>query len=112
MARRVCTTQPGDSACCVAAQRGLLGRPMTFTDRRGNQRCGQCDLGTSRSRDPRKAGKPIFIFRFHTNAMCNIGPRGCAALASLAPGGVPPMQGPIMPGPQGGPGGFLQLPGR
>lgn len=109
MSRRVCTTQPGDSACCVAAQRGLLGRPMTFTDRRGNQRCGQCDLGTSMSRDPRKRGKPIFIFRFHTNAMCNIGPRGCAALASVQGGGGMAM--PPMPGPQGG-GGFLQIPGR
>jgi hypothetical protein len=85
---------------------------MTFTDRRGNARCGQCDLGSSQSRDPRKRGRPIFIFRFHTNAMCNIGPRGCAALATQQGGmGAPPPvtgMGPIMipPGFQTG-GGFL-----
>lgn len=66
--------------CCMAAQRGLLGRPMTFTTRNGTQRCGQCDVVPSMSRNPMKAGRPVFRFRFHSNAMCGIGPRGCAAL--------------------------------
>lgn len=80
MARKVCQTMAGDSVCCMAAQRGLLGRPMTFTTRNGARRCGQCDVVPSMSRNPMKAGKPVFRFRFHSNAMCGIGPSGCAAL--------------------------------
>lgn len=109
MARKVCTTTAGDSPCCVAAQRGLLGRPMTFTTRTGAVRCGQCDVVPSMSRNPMKAGKPVFRFRFHTNAMCNIGPRGCAALQGMTGAGgiaAPPIMGPQLGG------GFLQIPPR
>jgi hypothetical protein len=85
---------------------------MTFTTRTGSTRCGQCDVVASMSTNPQKRGKPVFRFRFHTNAMCNIGPRGCAALATMGGGvqGVTGM-GPVMPGPQAG-GGFLAIPGR
>lgn len=85
MSRKVCTTQAGDSVCCVAAQRGLLGKPITFTTRTGAQRCGQCDVVPSQSRNPAKTGKPVFQFRFHSNSQCGIGPRGCAALATAQP---------------------------
>ena len=81
---------------------------MTFTTRSGSTRCGQCDVVPSMSTNPQKRGKPVFRFRFHTNATCNIGPRGCAALATQGAGMQ--MAGPIMPGPQSSP--FLAIPGR
>lgn len=87
--RRVCQTTPGDSACCLAAQQGLLGRPFRFRDRSGHERCGQCDTRPSQSRDPRKAGRMVFQFRFHKNAQCGIGPSGCAALAQPGTAGGP-----------------------
>lgn len=81
MARKVCTTTQGDSVCCVAAQRGALGRVFTFTTRSGSRRCGQCDLITKRN------GQPGFRFRFHKSAECGI-VGGCAALAGAAGGGT------------------------
>ena len=79
MARKVCTTQPGLSVCCQAAQMGLLGRPVTFTTRSGAQRCGVCNTRPSMSRDPRKRGKTVFQFRFAPNMSCGI-TSGCPAL--------------------------------
>jgi hypothetical protein len=105
MPRKVCQTVQGDSVCCQAAQQGLLGRPITFTTRTGARRCGQCDVVPSQSRDPRKAGRPVFRFRFHANSQCGIGPRGCAALAQMGVGGGGGMQLP------GGGGFALPAPG-
>jgi hypothetical protein len=103
MARR-CTTVPGFGKCCLAAQQGLLGRAFKFNDSRGNTRCGECTTRPSRSRDPRKAGRTVFEFRFHKNAECGIGPGGCPYLTGAGAGqttlALPP------PGP-GGVGGFL-----
>ena len=81
MSRRTCTTTPGDSACCRAASQGLLNRPFQMTFRNGSVRCAECTTSTSQSRNPAKAGRPIFVFRFHKNADCGIGPHGCAYLA-------------------------------
>jgi len=111
MARRVCTTAPGLSVCCQAAQMGLLGRPVTFTTRSGAQRCGVCSTHPSQSRDPRKRGRTVFQFRFAPNMACGI-TSGCPALAG---GGTGPGQGyggpPMLPMGGGPGGGFLQLPG-
>ena len=84
MAVRRCTTQPGFGKCCQAAQQGLLNRPMQVTDSKGNVRCAQCSTRQSRSRDPRKAGRTVFEFRFLKNQTCGIGPNGCPY---LGPGG-------------------------
>lgn len=84
MARR-CTTVPGFGTCCRAAQQGILNQPFKFTDSRGNQRCAECTTRQSQSRDPRKAGRTVFMFRFHKNAECGIGPGGCPFLGA-APG--------------------------
>lgn len=81
MARRVCTTTPGDSTCCRAASQGLLNRPFQLTMRNGAVRCASCSTATSTSRNPAKAGRTIFVFRWQKNASCGIGPHGCAALA-------------------------------
>lgn len=85
MSRRVCTTTPGDSTCCRAAGQGLLNRPFQMTMRNGAVRCAQCSTATSTSRNPAKAGRTIFVFRWQKNNACGIGPHGCAALAQ--PGG-------------------------
>jgi len=110
MARRVCTTAPGLSVCCQAAQMGLLGRPVTFTTRSGAQRCGVCSTHPSQSRDPRKRGRTVFQFRFAPNMACGI-TSGCPALGGgMQQGGpmLPPtFGGGFLPGPQGG---VLQLP--
>lgn len=92
MARRVCQTVPGDSVCCIAAQRGLLGRPITFTTRSGTQRCGVCNVVPSRSTNPvRRAAHPqVFQFRFAANRVCGI-VSGCAALSGGA--GTPNLAG-------------------
>lgn len=79
MARR-CTTVPGYGTCCRAAQQGLLNQTMVITDSRGNKRCAECSTRQSTSRDPRKAGRTVFEFRFHKNAECGIGPGGCPYL--------------------------------
>lgn len=102
MARR-CTTVPGYGTCCRAAQQGLLNQTMVITDSRGNKRCAECSTRQSTSRDPRKAGRTVFEFRFHKNAECGIGPGGCPYLQ----GGVGAGAGrPLQLGQQ-----RLQLPG-
>ena len=92
MSKRVCTTQSGESVCCVAASRGLLGRPITFTTRSGARRCGECNVVPSQSRS--HPGKPVFQFRFHKSAECGIVGSGCAALAQLQNGGYSGVGGP------------------
>jgi hypothetical protein len=105
MARRVCTTVPGQlSVCCQAAQAGLLGRPVTFTTRSGATRCGVCSTRPSMSTNPKKRGMTVFQFRFTANRNCGI-TSGCPYLpgAAGAQGGLPMMQ-------QGGGGGTIFLP--
>ena len=86
MARRVCTTQPGDGACCRAFSQGVRsGQNFTFTDSRGNQRCGSCSIVQSRSK--RHPGKNVFQFKFQKNQACGI-VSGCAALQGNAGGGL------------------------
>src|SRR5271166_3444966 len=91
MARRVCTTVPGQlSVCCQAAQAGLLGRPVTFTTRSGAQRCGVCTTHPSTSTNPRKRGQTVFQFRFTANRNCGI-TSGCPYLpgaGTVAGGGI------------------------
>jgi len=96
MARR-CTTVPGLARCCQAAQQGLLNRPFRFTDARGNQRCAECSTDTSHSRNPAKAGRPIFRFRFHKNQECGIGPGGCPYLGQQQGGQAGMILGPGQP---------------
>lgn len=111
MAVKKCTTVAGTSPCCAAAQRGLLGKVFTFTDSRGNVRCGECN--TIQSTSKRHAGALVFQFRFHKSAECGIGPRGCAALlqgGATATGGGGG-QG-ILQGIFGGGGPVLQIPGQ
>ena len=91
MARR-CTTVPGYGACCRAAQQGMLNRPFIMNTAHG-QRCAECSTRQSQSRDPRKAGRTVFMFRFHKSAECGIGPGGCPYLAGQ--GGTP--TGPALP---------------
>jgi hypothetical protein len=79
MARR-CTTVPGLGVCCRAAQQGIANQVFKFTDRNGHVRCAECSIVQSTSRDPRKAGRQVFQFRFHKNQECGIGPGGCPAL--------------------------------
>ena len=83
MSRKVCRTEQGNGVCCTAAQQGLLNRPFKFTIQSGcmagQQRCGQCDVVSSTSK--KHPGAQVFRFKFHKNAECGIGPRGCAALA-------------------------------
>lgn len=86
MARR-CTTTPGLGACCRAAQQGMLNRPFVMTTSGGHQRCAECTTRMSRSRDPRKAGRTVFDFRFHKNSECGIGPGGCPFLSGAPAGG-------------------------
>ena len=103
MARR-CTTVPGYGTCCRAAQQGLINRTMVITDSRGNKRCAECAVVQSKSRDPRKAGKQVFEFRFHKSAECGIGPGGCPYLQGGAVGfaGGGRAGGQLaLPGPQG-----------
>lgn len=85
MARR-CTNVPGYGTCCRAAQQGLINRPMVITVN-GKQRCAECTVRQSRSRDPRKAGRQVFDFRFHKSEQCGIGPSGCPFLAGGATAG-------------------------
>ena len=80
MSRR-CTTVPGYGTCCRAAQQGLLNRPFQMTDSKGNTRCASCSTRQSTSRDPRKAGRTVFQFRFEKNTSCGIGPHGCPYIA-------------------------------
>lgn len=80
MAVRRCTTQPGIGACCRAAQQGLLNRPMRIQTANGTERCAVCSTHPSTSRDPRKAGRPVFQFRWQKNNLCGIGPSGCPYL--------------------------------
>lgn len=115
MPKKVCTTQPGDSACCVMAQQGLLGRPVVITTRTGSKRCFTCTTRPSTSK--KHPGVPVFQPRFLPSATCGIGARGCAALAGA--GGAPTgFGGPsLLPPPQAGSfappaPGFLTLPGR
>lgn len=84
MARK-CSTVPGYGACCAAATQGRLGAPFRFTDSKGNQRCGECNV------IQRSKGKgPGFQFRFHRNSQCGLGPHGCPALAGpAAPAALP-----------------------
>lgn len=84
MARR-CTTVPGFGVCCRAAQQGIANQVFKFTDRGGHQRCAECAIVQSTSRDPRKAGRQVFQFRFHKNSECGIGPGGCPALQGAGP---------------------------
>lgn len=92
MARRVCTTVPGQlSVCCQAAQAGLLGRPVTFTTRSGAQRCGVCSTRPSMSTNPKKRGQTVFQFRFSANRNCGI-TSGCPYLPGAATGVGTPMQ--------------------
>lgn len=80
MARRVCTTVPGQlSVCCMAAQGGYLGRPVTFQTRSGATRCGVCTTHPSTSTNPKKRGRTVFQFRFAPNTACNI-TSGCPYL--------------------------------
>lgn len=93
MARKVCQTVAGDSTCCQAAAQGRLNQPIPI---RGGRGCGVCSVHPSTSKDPRKAGHPVFQFRFTKNANCGIGPRGCAALATMAaPAGGGLLGGPL-----------------
>jgi hypothetical protein len=101
MSRRVCSTVAGDSVCCTAAQRGLLNRVFTFTTRSGRTMCGECS--TRQSTSKHHPGRLVFQFRFHKNAECGIGPRGCAALANMQGGGAAAPGG-------GGIGSFLTIP--
>jgi hypothetical protein len=93
---RRCTTTPGLGTCCRAAQQGLLNRPFIINTTHG-QRCAECTTDRSQSRDPRKAGRTIFRFRFHRGTECGIGPGGCPFLqgggggALPAPGGGGPL---------------------
>jgi hypothetical protein len=80
MAVRRCTTSPGFGTCCRAAQQGLLNRPFQITDSKGNVRCAECTTAQSQSKDPRKRGRTIFLYRFHKNQECGIGPNGCPYL--------------------------------
>ncbi len=80
MARR-CTTVPGYGTCCRAAQQGFLNKTMTITTANGAKRCAICTTHQSTSRNPAKAGRTVFQFRFAKNAECGIGPGGCPALA-------------------------------
>jgi hypothetical protein len=104
MARR-CTTVPGYGTCCRAAQQGLLNRTMVITVHHPNggtsQMCAECSTRQSRSRDPRKAGKTVFDFRFHKNAECGIGPGGCPFLNTGAVGGGGGGQRLALPAPGG-----------
>jgi hypothetical protein len=87
MPRRVCTTQPGDGACCRALSSGIRsGQSFKVTLRNGSVRCASCTVVASASKDPRKHGRPVFQFRFHKSQECGIGPSGCAALAGQAGG--------------------------
>lgn len=84
--RRVCTTQPGDGACCRAFSQGVRsGQSFSFTDARGNTRCGSCTITQSKSK--RNPGKNVFSFKFQKNQACGI-VSGCAALQGGAGGGV------------------------
>ena len=106
MARKVCTTVPGQlSVCCQAAQAGLLGRPVTFTTRSGATRCGVCSTRPSRSK--RHPGATVFQFQFTANRNCGI-TSGCPYLPGAAGQGSG-ITG--FTGPQGTAGGFLGLPG-
>jgi hypothetical protein len=82
MARR-CTTTPGYGTCCRAAQQGLLNRPFIINSGT-RQICAECSTRQSTSRDPRKAGRTVFMFRFHKHQECGIGPNGCPYLAGGA----------------------------
>lgn len=100
MARKQCTTIPGQlSVCCQAAQAGLLGRPVTFTTRSGAQRCGVCTTRPSMSTNPRKRGQTVFQFRFTANRNCGI-TSGCPYLPGAAGAGMQTA------------GGFLQAPAQ
>ena len=82
MSRKVCTTTQGDSTCCVAAQRGLLGQPITLTLRSGSQRCGVCTVRASTSK--RHPGAPVFQFRWIKSSTPGCNARTSAACAALA----------------------------
>jgi hypothetical protein len=79
MARKcTCRSVPAaQSVCCIAATRGLLGRPFILQTARG-PRCAQCDGIT------RKNGKPGFHFHFTQGQSCGLGAGGCPALAQAA----------------------------
>ena len=81
MAVRRCTTQPGIGACCRAAQQNLLNRPFRIQTANGTERCAICSTRQSTSKDPRKAGRTVFNYRFAKNQQCGIGPSGCPYLA-------------------------------
>lgn len=106
MAKRCTNIPAAQSACCVAAQRGLLNAPFTFTDSRGTTRCGQCSVVPSRSK--RHPGQPVFHFQFMRRASCGLGPGGCPALAQ-AGGGGQGIGGGILTLPPGGVGGVPVL---
>ena len=79
MARR-CTTVPGLGVCCRAMQQGIAsGQHFVHNTARG-ARCAVCTIVQSTSRNPAKAGKQVFQFRFAKGATCGIGPSGCPAL--------------------------------
>lgn len=83
MARRVCTTQPGDGACCRALSQGIQsGQSFKVTMRNGAVRCASCTVVQSQSKNPARRGRNVFQFRFHKSQECGIGPSGCAALAA------------------------------
>jgi len=73
-----CRSVPAaQSVCCIAATRGLLGRPFILQTARG-PRCAQCDAIT------RKNGRPGFHFHFTQGQSCGLGAGGCPALAQAA----------------------------
>jgi len=97
MARR-CTTVPGYGLCCTAAQQNRLNQPIRINTTRG-QRCGICSTHPSTSRNPLKAGKTVFQFRFAPGASCGLGSGGCPVLGQ---GGAVPGQTTLLPAGGGG----------
>ena len=96
MARR-CTTVPGFGLCCRAAQQGILNQPFVMPS---GKHCGVCRTRQSQSRDPRKAGKTVFDFRFVGNGQCGI-TSGCPALGGNTTNVTRPGNRLALPSPQG-----------
>ena len=85
MARR-CTTVPGFGLCCQASQAGKLNQPIRFNTTHG-QRCGVCTTRPSQSKNPAKAGRTVFQFRFAPGSQCGLGAGGCPTLTQGTPAG-------------------------
>lgn len=76
---RCVTTSAGKGVCCTAVTQlgaSVAAAGFQYVDCRGRTVCAKCLIAPSQSRNPAKAGKPVFQYR---RASC--GPGGCPALA-------------------------------